>query len=247
MILKAGINKGFSLLLFLIVFSSAYAQISSGRIVYERRTNLQKRMGDNPRMKNFINEQNKYRNEKFELFFNDSMCVFRPIEEEDASAQGWMRYMTTRNTVYQNINKREKCIILDLWGTEAILKDTLDKRQWKITDSKRNIAGYQCRRAIWQPNDTTRLYAWFTTEIVPSVGPEGFEGLPGTILGMATEDGSVVYFAKEVKAMTPPAGVLIYNIKNKEIYTEEKLKEMLMGRMGQWLKPGDLDAMFLWL
>lgn len=247
MISKVGIKTGFTFLLFLVIFSSSYAQITSGRIVFERRTNLQKRIGDNPRMKNFINEQNKIRIEKFELFFNDSMCVFRPMEDEDAAAQGWMRYMTTRNTVYQNISSREKCIILDLWGTEAILKDSMDKRQWKVTDSKRNIAGYQCRKAIWQPNDTTRLYAWFTTDIVPSVGPEGFEGLPGTILGMATEDGSVVYFAKEVKAMTPPAGVLNYNIKSKEVYTEEKLKEMLMGRMKQWLKPEDLDAMFLWL
>jgi GLPGLI family protein len=132
-------------------------------------------------------------------------------------------------------------------GNEAIVKDSMDERQWKITDSKRNIAGYQCRRAIWELNDSTRLYAWYAVDIVPSIGPEGFEGLPGAILGMATEDGSVVYFAKEVKVMSVPKETLNYTIKSKEVYTEEQLKEMLKSRMGQWMKPSDLDAMFQWL
>ncbi|MCX6292662.1 MAG: hypothetical protein NT126_13025 [Bacteroidetes bacterium] len=32
-------------------------------------------------------------------------------------------------------------------------------------------------------------------------GPESFVGLPGAILGLATEDGSVIYFAKNVEAV----------------------------------------------
>ena len=71
MISKAGI-KTLLLTGFLILFgANTIAQISSGRIVYERRTNLKKRYGDNPRMKNMITEQNKIRTENFELFFND--------------------------------------------------------------------------------------------------------------------------------------------------------------------------------
>ncbi len=247
MISKDGIKKLGLALLFIGGFGASFAQITSGRIVFERRTNLMKRLGDNPRMKNFLTEENKIRNEKFELLFNDTTCVFRPIESDDPAAQGFMKYLTTRNTVYQNISSREKIIILDLWGNEAIVKDSMDERQWKITDSKRNIAGYQCRRAIWELNDSTRLYAWYAVDIVPSIGPEGFEGLPGAILGMATEDGSVVYFAKEVKVMSVPKETLNYTIKSKEVYTEEQLKEMLKSRMGQWMKPSDLDAMFQWL
>jgi GLPGLI family protein len=96
-------------------------------------------------------------------------------------------------------------------------------------------------------NDSTRIYAWFSVDIVPSIGPEGFEGLPGAILGLATEDGSVIYFAKEVKAMDPPAGILKYEDKGKDVYTEEALKAILKERMSQWMKPKDLDAMFSWL
>ncbi len=245
MTLKAGIN----LFLFILLLGfGASAQMNSGRIVFERKTNLKKRFGDNPRMKNMITEENKYRIENFELLFNDTVCVFRPIEEDEPSAQqGFLKFLTNKNTVYQNLNKREKFIMMDLWGNTAYVKDTMDKRTWKITESTRNISGYNCRKAVWAMNDSTRIYAWFSADIVPSMGPEGFQGLPGTILGMATEDGSVIYFAKEVKPMDPPLNALTYDAKGKEIYNEQQLKEMLLQRMSQWVKPKDLEAMFAWL
>lgn len=231
----------------LLISSASYAQmVTSGRIVYERKTNLEKRLGDNPRMKDFINEDNKYRVEDFELYFNDTMSVFRPLPSDDESAQGWLKYMTTHNTVYQNISTRQKYIMMDLWGNETYLKDSLQERTWKITESKRKLGGYMCRKAFWEMNDSTRIYAWFSTDVVPAIGPEGFEGLPGAIMGLATEDGSVIYFAKEVEAMKPPEGVLEYK-EAKEVYTEEELKKILMERMGRWVKPKDLDAMFDWI
>ena len=248
MISKVGIKKIFLTGVLFLLTANTFAQITTGKIIFERRTNLMKRFGDNPRMKNFITEQNKYRNESFELLFNDSMCVFRYLENDEPDATGFMKYMTTRNTVYQNISSSQKTVVMDLWGSEAILKDSMQRRQWKITENKRVIAGYNCRKAIWEMNDSTRIYAWYAIEVVPSIGPEGFAGLPGAILGMATEDGSVIYFAKEVKAMEQPVVKLEEpSMKGKEVYTEEQLKEMLKGRMGQWVKPADLEAMFQWL
>lgn len=231
----------------LLLVGTASAQINTGRIVFERKTNLKKRLGNDPRMGKFITEENKYRIENFELFFNDSMSVFKPIESDEAEAQGMLKYFTQQNTVYLNINNRQKFIAMDLWGNPAYIKDSIDDRKWKITESKRVISGYECRKAIWQMNDSTRIYAWFSVDIVPAIGPEGLEGLPGAILGLATEDGSVVYFAKEVKAMDPPVGVLTYSEKGKEVYTEEELKAKLIEQMGQWVKPKDLEAMFSWL
>lgn len=245
MILKAG--KKLLLLGFVwsITFVS-FSQITSGRIVFERKTNLKKRFGDNPRMKDFITEDNKYRIENFELYFNDSTCVFRPLPEEDAP-QGFLRFLTSKNTVYQDLSKREKFIIMDMWGNETFLRDTMDNRKWKVTESKRKICGYMCRKAIWEMNDSTRIYAWFSPDIVPTIGPEGFGELPGAILGLATEDGGVIYFAKEVVAMEPPAGVFNYETKGKDVYTEAELKVIIQEKMGQWIKPHEIEAMFSWI
>jgi GLPGLI family protein len=246
MISEAGIKQFILTLLFAAATVGSFAQMTSGKIVFERKTNLKKRFGDNPRMKNIITEENKYRIESFELFFNDSMSVFRPIESDEPE-QGMMKYFTTHNTVYQNINKKEKFIVMDLWGNPAYIKDTIDKREWKITENKRVISGYNCRKAIWNMNDSTRIYAWFSVDVVPSIGPEGFGGLPGAILGLATEDGSIIYFAKKVEAIPLPDKILQYDEKGKDVYSEEALKVILGERMKQWMKPQDLEAMFSWL
>ena len=95
-------------------------------------------------------------------------------------------------------------------------------------------------------NDSTRIYAWFSPDLVPATGPEGFNGLPGTILGLATEDGSIVYFAKTVEVMEVKDTELDYSKIKDDVYNKEELKELLAEKMGRWLKPGDLDAMFAW-
>ena len=150
MTLKAGI-KGFIITLFLLISTGFNAQITEGRIVFERKTNLKKRMGDNPRMKNFITEENKYRIENFELFFNDTSCVFKPIPDEEV-VDGFIKYFTTHNTVYQNLIKKEKFIVMDLWGNNAYIKDSMDTRTWKITTNSRVISGFNCKKAIWEMN-----------------------------------------------------------------------------------------------
>ncbi len=225
---------------------SSYAQITSGKIVFERRTNLKKQYGEDERMGRFITEDNKIKLDRFELIFTEEKTAYLPIEDED-EAEGFMKYLTTHNAVYQDLQKREKLTVMDLWGSETFLKGPFENREWKVTESKRNIAGYDCRKAIWHKNDSTRIYAWFSVDIVPSVGPEGFDGLPGGILGLATEDGGIIYFAKEVTALVPNATRLTKDTGKKDVYTKAELRVLLEEKMGKWMKPKDFDLMFSWL
>ena len=241
-----GIKKLLFTLALVIFTASAYAQITSGKIIYERRTNLLKRYGDDERMSRFITKDNKIKLDKFELIFSEDKSAYLPIESEEPE-QGFMKYMTSHNSVYQDLQKKEKLTVMDLWGTETFLKGPLEKREWKITESKRNIAGYDCRKAIWNKNDSTRIYAWFSVDIVPSVGPEGFDGLPGAILGLATEDGGIIYFAKEVKALIPNETRLTIDTGKNDVYSKQELRVILEEKMGKWMKPKDFDVMFSWL
>lgn len=244
-------TKIFTAFLFLFVFvGTSVAQITEGRIVYERKTNLKKIFGDDERMARFITEENKIRIEKFEVLFNDTSAVYRPIPEEESTGGGFMmKYMTTHNTVYQNTNTNEKLIVMDLWGTETLLKDTLEHRDWVITENTRSLGGHECRKAYWEVNDSTRIYAWFTVDIVSTIGPEGFFGLPGAILGLATEDGSIIYFAQEVEAKDIEEELLDPEkaSSGKDIYSKSELKAILLEKMGRWMKEDDLDGMFMWL
>jgi GLPGLI family protein len=148
-----------------------------------------------------------------------------PVESAVPSKADWA---TSKNTVLQDFDNNERVSIYNLFGDQKIVKDELIQRTWKITERKRNIAGYSCRRAIWNKNDSTRIYAWYTDQLIPSTGPETFNGLPGTILGLATEDGGVVYFAKLVQEKYQNVDELISDIKIKNFSTEKELKDELI-------------------
>ena len=216
----AGINKLFGVLLACLLGTTAYGQITSGKIVFERKTNLMKRFNDE-RMKRFVNENNKVKTELFTLYFNDTCSVFKPILNDVPDETSWM---TTKNSYFQNTNTNEKLSVLSLFGTDVFITDSITPRNWKITENKRKIGNYECRKAIYQKNDSTRLYAWFSVDIVPTTGPEGFSGLPGTILGLATEDGGVIYFAKSVEAMVPKKEDLMLNSGKNKIFTMNEFK-----------------------
>lgn len=209
------------------LMGASYAQVTEGKIIFERKTNLEKKF-DDARMAEII-KNNKSKIDNFEMYFNEKESVFKPIPSTEVDELSWA---TTKNTVYQNIETEERMSILDLMGNQVFVKDTMETREWKITDSKRNIAGYECTKSIWQKDDSTRIYAWFAPAIVPSVGPEMFTGLPGAILGLATEDGGIIYFAKEVKAMNVPTTTFEYKVGKNDIYTVEGLRKDLLARFG---------------
>jgi GLPGLI family protein len=245
MISMVGIKNILVLAIAFLTFS-VNSQVTNAKIVFERKTNLEKMFKDNPRVKPFLKEGVKYKIENFNLYINDSCSVFLPIESDEPE-QGFMKYLTSHNKVYQNFNQDNKLVIMDMWGQETYLQDSISVRQWKVTESKRKIGGYLCTKAIWEMDDSTRIYAWFSPDIVLSTGPEGFGGLPGTILGLATENGTIIYFAKEVVVEQAPEGILTASTKGKDVYTVAELKKLLTEKMGQWVKPKDLDAMFSWL
>ncbi|MCX6292432.1 MAG: GLPGLI family protein, partial [Bacteroidetes bacterium] len=173
--MKKAIEMIFLLQVFVFIAGTCSGQISSGKIVYERKTNLYKKFKDWDGVKDWIKEADKTKVDVFELYFNDSLSLFKPEESELKENFGWA---TDKNTVYQDVKSNRRFTTKRIWGEEVRLSDTLYKRRWKITDSKRNICGYTCRKAIWQANDTTRIYAWYCNEISSGFGPESFVGLP---------------------------------------------------------------------
>lgn len=229
--------------LFLCVSTVQGQVVKQGIITFERKTNLLKKF-DDERMRNFIKEENKIKIDKFSLVFNDTASLFTYIQPEEQDQMSWL---TVKNTVYQNLKRDQRTVFMDMWGTSLILSDSAVNHQWKITDKTRKIAGYECIRAIWQKDDSTRIYAWFTTDIAPSVGPESMTGLPGAVLGLATEDGGVVYFATKVELVEPKLEQIAKPKKKGKEYTEAALKLELTEKLkGEPFGPRIIKELFFW-
>lgn len=207
-----------------------WSQITYGKITYERKTNLYKKFKNNGDVKEWLKEEDKNKIDIFELYFSDSLSVFKPEESDLVERMSWA---TTKNVVYQNHASNKRFTEKKIWGELFLMSDTIRSFNWKITDSKRSICGYQCRKAIWQANDTTRIYAWFCSEVTASIGPESFVGLPGAILGLATEDGGIIYFAKTVEVVKPDLAILIPKKTKQKIYKTAELKEEITKQFGK--------------
>ena len=214
----------------LFFYTVSNAQITSAKITYERKTNLYKKFKNNGDVKEWLKEEDKNKIDIFELYFNDSLSVFMPQESDLVERMSWA---TTKNIVYQNRNTKKRLTEKKIWGESFLLADSIRTFNWKITDSKRSICGYMCRKAIWQANDTTRIYAWFCTEVNASIGPESFVGLPGAILGLATEDGGIIYFAKTVEVIKPDPTILVLKKTKQKIYKTSELREQIAKQFGK--------------
>ncbi len=245
--MNAGIKK-FATLLLVISASNVFGQFTAnGKIEFQRRTNLEKKFKDNDSP--WMNKVNlkKPKIETFYLYFNDSSSVFLPSDVVDEDPR--MSWMTSKNKVYQNFKSDELLEIMSFWGSELVVGDTIKERVWKMTNKRRIIAGYDCRRAIWEANDSTTIYAWYAEELMCSSGPETFNGLPGMILGLATEDGGVVYFAKEVLKDNFDVEKRIPKVKEKDKLTETEIRKAVTEQYGarkDFNVKEMLDEMFLW-
>ena len=228
---------------FLLFFQFGNAQITAGKIVFERKTNLFKKFKD-PQTQKWIGEKNKWKYEDFELYFNDSISLFLPMESEEKDNFSWA---TNKNTVFQNLNQGTRNSELVLFGESFIIKDSLRKRTWKFTENFRTIAKYKCRQVIWVMDDSTRIYAWYSEDIIPTVGPETYNGLPGAILGVAAEDGKITYFAKSVEVMQPNFEKLMPKMNLNKATTDEELRAKMIAKFGS--KPEYLQLivdLFIW-
>ncbi len=211
------------IIIFFLMFSlKSIGQSQSGRIVFERKTNLEKKFKgfDDEWMKDFL-ALNKYKTDLFELYFTDSTSLFKPVDSELQEDHSWT---TIKNTVLLNFKKSEKISMITISGQDLYVKNSIHPKTWKITDSKRMIGNYVCTKAIWENSDTSKIYVWFSNEILASVGPESFYGLPGTVLGVASEDGGVVYFAKSVELIPNVEDKVKLDLKKKKIITVDEFK-----------------------
>jgi GLPGLI family protein len=109
------------------------------------------------------------------------------------------------------------------------------KIEWKYTSDIRKIAGFNCRKATGIIMDSVFVFAFFTEEIMVTGGPEGFNGLPGMILGVAIPRMHITWFATKLELVDVSAKDLAAPVKGKKT-TIAELQKSLQGSLKDWGK-----------
>ena len=159
-----------------------------------------------------------------EGLYNEVRKIKQPITQREYTSN------VVKRTQYANENK-EKYFVLDTIA---------EMNNWEITEDTLNILGFNCQKAVINYK-AIKYIAYFTQKLPYPAGPRNFRGLPGLILKVDSEDGSIGYIATEIKipytGMIPVLetdGILISQ-KQYSIIADENNKKKLL-KMNNFLK-----------
>ena len=137
----------------------------------------------------------------YDFIGDSSKSLFKPGRDVSIDPRTWYRAVADKNVVYTDFTKGTTISQKPVFEETFLVEDSVLKIKWKITPDIRNIAGYDCRKAIGLLNDSITVFAFYTDEIMISGGPEGIHGLPGMILGVGIPRLHSTWFATKVEVL----------------------------------------------
>jgi GLPGLI family protein len=148
--------------------------------------------------------QPQFKTVKSTLSFGNDKTLFTPIVPETPINNFFGIPMTDQyNTIYSDMSTNTSTVQKVVFEQTFLIKDTIRKIKWKITDETRDILGYPCTRANGLMLDSIYVVAFYTDKIPVSGGPESFAGLPGMILEVALPHENVIWRATKVTETDP--------------------------------------------
>lgn len=238
----------------LVMFAATYtvqAQLSQGKIVYDRTVKLQFSFAGMPG--GMEQEMPTSRTDKFELTFGNNQTLWKQAESESEDDGGSfqtengahirMVVAGSNDVLYFNLATGKKVESREVMDKNFIVEDTITKTKWKMTGETKSILNHNCMKATTtrtskrtmmnmdngvmerkEVDDTSVIVAWFATDIPVSAGPSEFQGqLPGLILEMDIKDGTQIYKAVSISEKADLAA--IKEPAGKKRYTPEQFKE----------------------
>lgn len=180
------------------------AFIKKAKIEFERKTNTH-RLYFTGETDSWAEEFKKlipqFRTEYFDLVFDETKSIYRPGKEVEQKNSGFFESPALQNIVYTDLNAEKVTSQKQVFETMFLVQDSTKKFTWKLEPETRTIAGFECRKAVTRICDSVVVVAFYSEEIIPSVGPESFNGLPGAILGLAVPRLYTTWFATKVEVL----------------------------------------------
>lgn len=195
---------------------------TAGLVEYEKSVNMYailKKKADKDKngfisqaFESYKKSQPQFKKLKSTLSFSGNKTLYTPLKNTGPVSNNFLAEEPAadqNNIIYTDLAASGSITQKSVFEETFLLKDSVRKINWKITDETRDIAGYPCRRANAIILDSIYVVAFYTDKIPVSGGPESFTGLPGMILGVALPHENITWFATAVKDAPVAANSLI--------------------------------------
>jgi len=220
--------------------------VHQGIIEFEKKINIYallkdqaKRYPDNfwsaQALEQYQKNNPQFKTLKSELIFKNDLTLFNPMADESTNNSWANNFASAKqnNIILTNLKSGTGINQKSVYEETYLVKDSIRKINWKITDEFRTIAGYDCRRANALIMDSIYVVAFYAESIPVSGGPETFSGLPGMILGVALPREHITWFATGVKDVEIADDKLKAPTKGKPV-SKKQLSDILKGALKDW-------------
>jgi len=228
----------------LALTASAQTQfITKGRVEYEKKTNqhkgIEEQAENNVWMQTMLKAYPKTVTDIYELRFDENHSFYKLMKENNENKYlMWGSKPTETDGVSQDLQAKTTSTQREVFENTYIIKDSLRNLDWRITDETREIAGFECRKAVTKICDSVYVVAFYTDQIAVSSGPETFGGLPGLILGLAVPRLYTTWFATKLELVDPTPAQLNPTQKGKKVSWNQLYAELKKG-LKDWGKEAE--------
>ncbi|HJR99871.1 MAG TPA: GLPGLI family protein [Flavobacterium sp.] len=225
----------------LVFTTTSIAQqfVDKAVIEYEVSTNLKKTMSNDSWDEKMKENLSDLKISYFNYTFADNKSIFKfdrwspktriPKYEKEADEENiWYFDFTTGM-----INMQKQIV-----GTNFVIADSIPNIEWKLTNENREIAGYNCRKAVGKIMGDVYVFAFYTDDITISGGPCSVNGLPGMILGLTIPRLYTSYIATKVDVTLSDTSN-IKPIDAKKTYDLSGLKTLVQEKTKDWFTYGN--------
>ena len=229
--------------LFTILFTAAVTNaqqfIDKAVIEYEVKTSIKKTMSNDSWADMMKENMSEFKTAFYTYTFANNKSIYK-FNRWDASTKVpvWYKEDDEENTWYFDFNLNKVTIQKQIEGTQLLIADSIPAIGWKLTNENREIAGFNCRKAVGKIMDSVYVFAFYTDEITISGGPCSISGLPGMVLGLSIPRLYTSYIATKVMV----TGVKEADIKpstSKKHYSYTGLKSLVEEKTKDWFTWGD--------
>lgn len=236
------------ILFVLAIGCSFYAQaqtqfITKGKVTYEKKLNqhkgIEEQAESNVWMQTMLKAYPKIVTDTYELTFGDNKSFYKLAKENSENRYlMWGTKPTETDGVAQDLQTNTTSTQREVFENTYVIKDSVRNLEWRITDETREIAGFECRKAVTKICDSVYVVAFYTDQIPVSSGPETFGGLPGLILGLAVPRLYSTWFATKLELIEPSTQQLSPAQKGKKVNWNQLYAELKKG-LKDWGKEAE--------
>jgi GLPGLI family protein len=213
--------------------ANAQVFVDRANIEFEVKANVKKNMGSSDWAERMGDKIPVFKVEYFDFTFADNKSVykFNRLQDKEKFPE-WMR-SENKNVWFTDFNTGKINVEKEMIGSLFNVEDSMPKMEWRLTSETRNIAGFNCKKAVSKIFDSVYVFAFYTEEIMIPGGPCSINGLPGMILGLTIPRLFTSYIATKVSVNGIDATTVKAPVA-KKAYTNKALKALVDERTKDW-------------